>query len=937
MGHTTGSDAGRSSVSGRSLASDAQAGEPTASDRRLKERLLSGTGGAIGRFVVLRELGEGNMGLVFAAYDAELDRKVAIKLLRSTPGEGSIGRDRLLREAQALARLSHPNVVTVYEVGEFEQQVFLAMEFVEGPTLLQWLRDAPRDYRAVLRVFVEAGRGLAAAHAAEILHRDFKPSNVLIGVDGRVRVADFGLAQDRREPDAAASSNQVGWSGSLTNISLGEPLTIAGTIVGTPSYMAPERFVVGAPVDARADQFSFCVALYEALYGERPFHGATFGELRDAVLSRSIVAPREAPVPAWLRKVVLRGLARDPAARFPSMQALIDALERDPARTRRWVVAGVGAAALLVAGGYVLARAGDPPPPQPSCQDARPLLAAAWDDRRADVERALLATQTPFAADTADRVVAELDRWADAWAAAHVDACAAHVRGEQSAALLDLRMTCLQRRRGELVALLDRLAVADTATVRAAVAAVDQLTPIERCADAEALTAAIPPPADPTAAARVAALRDRLAEARAAGWTRKHAEGLAIVKNVVTEAKTLAYRPLLAEALVVRGDLEDASGDYEAARASLQEGLWLADVCGDDVLLAKAMSALMVVLGERQAKFEEALRWRPHADAVVMRAGEGTTVHAMLLGAVGTTLARSGRTSEALQTLALALALTERLFAPGDRVVLDAVRDLGNAHFFHGQAHEAQALYRRALTIAEETYGPHHPEIARLALNLGAAHLSVNEVDAAQGHLERALAISEAALGPDHPELSPVLSNLGTLLTNRGEFRRARALIVRAIAIDERALGPDHPDLATSLLSLGQLDAALGDYAAARPLARRCLEIRERSFGTAHPLAAEALLELGSIELADGAAPAAQAWLERALTVVEGATEGANPALGPQVRFTLAKALRLTGEGRRAEALAGAALTEYRALDPEDLTHSIAGIEAWRAAAPPRR
>jgi serine/threonine-protein kinase len=229
---------------------------------------------------------------------------------------------------------------------------------------------------------------------------------------------------------------------------------------------------------------------------------------------------------------------------------------------------------------------------------------------------------------------------------------------------------------------------------------------------------------------------------------RKHGEGLAIAQEVVGEANALAYRPLLAEALVVRGDLEDASGDYEAARASLHDGLWLADACRDDDLLARAMSSLMTVVGSRQAKFEEALRWRPHADAVVMRAGEGTTIHAMLLGAVGTTLFRQGRTGEALPVLAQRLAIVERNFAPDDRVVLDAVRDLGNAQLFYGQPHEAQALYRRALTIAEETYGPQHPEIARLALNLGGAHLSANEFDEAKGPLERALAISGAALGP---------------------------------------------------------------------------------------------------------------------------------------------------------------------------------------------
>ena len=905
---------------------------------QIKERLLSGTGGHIGRFVVLRELGEGGMGVVFAAYDPELDRKAAIKLLRSLRGEGSIGRGRLLREAQALARLSHPNVVTIYEVGEFERQVFLAMEFVQGPTLLEWLREAPRDRAAILRVFVEAGRGLAAAHAAEILHRDFKPANVLLGADGRVRVADFGLAQaqDRREieRDASASGNETapGWTGSFSLGTLTAPLTVAGQIVGTPSYMAPERFISGAPVDARADQFSFCVALHEALYGVRPFAGKTFGELREAVLSGEIVAPpREAKVPAWLRKVVLRGLSRDPEARFPSMLELLAAIERDPVRARRRWLAGAGAAALLVAGGYALAHAGGPPQ-EPSCQDARPLLAPVWDDRRADVERALLATQASFAADTWERVAGGLDRWADAWAAAHLDACRSHLRGEQSAALLDLRMVCLQRRRGELSALVDRLAQADAATVIAAVSAIDELTPLARCSDAAALTAAIPPPEDPQAAARVAALRDRIAEARAAGSTRKHADGLAIAREVVAEAQALAYRPLLAEALAARGFLEDGSGDYEAARATWTEALWLADACRDDVLLAKVMGELVSLLGNRQAKFEEALRWRPHADAVVLRVGEATASHAGLLMAFGTALYRQGRTNEALPLLEQALAISVQVHGPEERKLLAPLSGLGNVRFLAGDAEAAKQLYRRALAIGERVYGPQHPEVASIVGNLGTAHASLGEFTEAKALFERALAIDEAALGPDHPEVSVMLGNLGALLSQQNELKRARELLARSIAIDEPALGPDHPDLAGGLYNLGLLDADLGDRAGARALLRRSLAIRERAIAPDHPLVAEVLAEIGRIELEDGEVKAAAATLERALVIVEKAREGHFPELEPRVRFNLARALRAGGKHRRAEALAREALVRYRAIDAERFAASIGEIEAWLAA-----
>ncbi|HEY0134809.1 MAG TPA: serine/threonine-protein kinase, partial [Nannocystis sp.] len=393
-----------------------------ATDDVRKASLLTGTGARIGRFHVLRLIGEGGMGMVFAAYDEELDRKVAIKLLRNLPGEGSIGRTRLLREAQALARLSHPNVVTVYEVGEFEQQVFIAMEFVLGDTLYKWLRDGARPWREVVRVFIEAGRGLAVAHAAGILHRDFKPANVLLGTDGRVRVLDFGLAlaQGRRDGDAELVGAHSGSSSSMRQ----EALTEAGAVLGTPAYMAPERYIAGRTVDARVDQFSFCVALHEALYGARPFPGREYAELRKTILRGTIPeAPRGSKVPKWLRRVVLRGLALDPANRFPDMEALLVALQRDPDRTRRLVFAGLGVGAVLIAGGYGLAQATGGPA---LCPDARERL--AWDSRRAEVERAFAGTQVSYAADTWTRISGELDTYADTWTAGHSDACESHAR-----------------------------------------------------------------------------------------------------------------------------------------------------------------------------------------------------------------------------------------------------------------------------------------------------------------------------------------------------------------------------------------------------------------------------------------------------------------------------------------------------------------------------
>ena len=283
----------------------------------------------IGRFRVLRPLGAGGMSVVYAAYDEKLDRRIALKLLRG--GETPDSQPRLLREAQAMARLAHPNVVAVHEVGTWNDQVYVAMEFVKGRDLRTWLAEAPQHHADVVEVFTAAGRGLAAAHHAGIVHRDFKPANVLLGDDGRVRVVDFGLARTGNEQLPDLSHTRL--PAPIT--SLTTSLTMTGALVGTPAYMSPEQHA-GRLADARSDQFSFCVALWEGLYGVTPFAGQTLTALAEEVVAGRIApVPEDSNVPAWLRRVLLRGLAVDPAARWPSMDDLLDELARDPEKLRR--------------------------------------------------------------------------------------------------------------------------------------------------------------------------------------------------------------------------------------------------------------------------------------------------------------------------------------------------------------------------------------------------------------------------------------------------------------------------------------------------------------------------------------------------------------------------------------------------------------------------
>ncbi len=319
------------------------------------------TGARIGRYLVIESVGLGAMGVVYGAYDPELDRKVALKLLKPGHGAKETARARLVREAKAMARLSHPNVVAVHDVGVFEDQVFLAMEFLSGGTVKTWLAARTRSWREILAVFVAAGRGLIAAHSAGLVHRDFKPDNVLLDKDGRPRVVDFGIAREAasgaEELGELEATGEPGLAAARSTPHLRESsgsnrplltLTKTGALVGTPAYMAPEQFM-GERGDERSDQFAFCVAVYEGLYGERPFAG-------DDVLSISLNVtqeqmrplPKDRGVPTWIRRVIVRGMRLNPSARWPSMAALVAALEDDPAVKLRRRLIAAGTIALVV-------------------------------------------------------------------------------------------------------------------------------------------------------------------------------------------------------------------------------------------------------------------------------------------------------------------------------------------------------------------------------------------------------------------------------------------------------------------------------------------------------------------------------------------------------------------------------------------------------------
>ncbi|HEY5920337.1 MAG TPA: serine/threonine-protein kinase, partial [Kofleriaceae bacterium] len=524
----------------------------------------------LGRFEILDVIGQGSMGIVYRARDPELDRIVAIKARRDRSKLAAAAEERLRREARALARLDHPNVVSVHEMGTDAGVAYLAMEYVEGVTLAGWLQTAP-SRAAIVELVVAAGRGLAAAHARGLIHRDFKPSNVLVSTTGVPKVGDFGLVRVDRVVEAASSGDH----GELT-------MTSAGSLVGTPAYMAPEQ-LRGAVATEASDQFAFCVTLYEALYARRPFAGDTVAELV-AAIERGPRFPAAPRVAGRIRRALERGLAADPGRRFASMDALLAKLSTRWNRAA-WLgavaAAGVAVTAIALASG---AGGGVAP-----CSGSDAHVRDAWNGTRASAaERAFAATKLPYAGATWAQVKAGLDGYAAAWSTAHEGACLAGKRGETSPEVLDARMQCLDHRLDELRAFGDALVVADPAVVRRATRALGSLAPIDRCLDLDVNLARLAPPADPATRAAVDQLRRDLAGARITLDTGKLDAALAAVTPLVAKARTLGYAPVLAEALFVLGHAHTELEQGADARAALDEAARTAYAARHDEIAARA-------------------------------------------------------------------------------------------------------------------------------------------------------------------------------------------------------------------------------------------------------------------------------------------------------------------------------------------------------------
>jgi tetratricopeptide (TPR) repeat protein len=826
----------------------------------------------IGRYVVLDRLGAGAMALVLAAYDAELDRPVALKLVH--PRSSSInGRPRLLKEAQSLAQLAHPNVVTIYDVGTHGAHVYLAMELVQGGTLKAWLRAGGHAWGDVLERFVAAGRGLAAAHAAGIVHRDFKPDNVLLGEDGRPRVADFGLATAavRDEPYIP---RMVAETISL----LDQQLTATGMVVGTPAYMAPEQ-MAGRSIDARADQFSFCVALHEALFGER---------VRvDPDEPHRFLAPVASPLgpargaPRWLRRVLARGMAIRPRERWPSMDALLREIVDRAARRRRIAVFALGGALLgALFGAKRIDRA-----EVASCERAAEAGGRVWTQAARDrVEQAITSTALAHADDTWQRVGAGLDEYAARWTAMYVASC-----GNPDPIAAEATRTCLARRRGALRAAVDVLADSDARVVDRAARVVAGLPALDDCADPERASA--PVPADPALAADVERTRDELQRAAALEQAGRWPEGIALARELAARADAIEYAPLAAEAALQLGSLLEQSGDVKAAEPVLARAVALATAEDQPATAALAMIRVIGAVGYHQARIEEGLWWSRHAEAWAARAGLDRRERVLLRNNTAAVLFRVGDYDGAGAIYEQNIAMLEdpppRSIAERQELA-NALNNLGNVYARRNMHDLSARTLERAVTVLGELLGTEHPNVAITLANLGNMRYDQGELESSRIYLERALEVLRRSVGDGHPAVASTLGNLGLVLARLGDGEAGRRRLEESVQLKRARLGDDHPDVAHSLNNLGEIVREQGDVQAAAELHREAAEIWMR-VDPEHPYATYPIANLGLDLLELGEIEAGLAYLRRTEHIC--ATKQVDPTVVATTAFGLARAL----------------------------------------------
>ena len=781
-------------------------------------------GATVGRYVILGRLSISGTGVVYAAFDPELDKKIAVKLIvveQDDPKRFDEERERLLAQAEAGAKVSHECTVEVHDVGTVAGGIFIAMEFVDGIDLRQWMeaRDEPFPWREVTRVFREAGRGLAAAHAAGVVHGDFTPERVLLAERGRICVLDFGLASMYEEPDEIdVSKLRESFPGTLNTAELdAAPIDVRGT----PAFMSPEVHI-GRDPDEKSDQFSFCVAFYEALYGERPFTGSRRSAIALEMINHRVRdAPKEADVPGWLREVLIKGLHPRPASRYPSMDALISELEIDPTASRgRWLkgFAVVGAFGFVVGGAaylYYLERH--------QCDEQSDLLIGVWDPpQRQRLHDKLVASGRPHAEDTWTGVEAALDDWTAEWLDYRLRACkATRVRKEDSEELLVQRNACLDAHLGLLAAYGRVYAEPTGPMVDRAYSVATSLPRPRTCVSADVRRTTAPPPDD--IAQQVADLRISHDDA----WIAYRAGALdkARADAARTDASLagLEYPPLQASTALLQGVVAREKGELAEAEAYLHRAATISHRAALTPVLARTWIATTTTVGRSAGRAKEAAMWAEYAHSVADRLGD-SGLRAALHVAAGDAARANGRTAEAAAAYHRALAEISDDTAPGPAFDEVAAR-LGTLLTERGELEGAEDYLVRAIEARQRRLGPKHPLVAEARVVLARVYRGQDRLEDAARLLERSLTVQRNALGISAPGVIDSQIALAEVAEARQDARSALAYYDAASKGISSRSESDDTRVATVELGRGRAMLALGDHASARGALERAVTL----------------------------------------------------------------------------------------------------------------
>lgn len=699
----------------------------------------------VGRYRLGSVLGKGAHGIVYEAFDPRLGRAVALKIVTVCT---SADCERVVREARMLATVSDPHVVHVFEVGVSDEDPpapHVVMELVQGVTLREWLSAARRPWRAVVAMILQAARGLWAAHRVGIMHRDFKPDNALVGEDGRVRVVDFGLARAVQELDVTDEAGVASGSGSSD-----PALTPAGYVMGTPAYMAPEVFE-GDAVPA-SDQYSLSVALYEGLFGRRPFVAASTIELRALVRnSEARLPPNRSGVPRRVCALVMKGLGKRPEDRHADLGEWIRALERAAAPRRVPVLASVLGAGAVAAGLALASPAADP------CVTGE----AAWTSARADVP-------------LSDEANAALREHRRAWLATETAACAA------SAGPLPWRTrSCLDARLRDVTAIVSVIATRPGTDSARDARAVGALPSPSQCGDPHADAVAAP---DPAQAGAVEELERRLSDLRA-----RHAaslggkDALELSAQLLQDARAVGYAPVVAEAGRMYGRMLMFDHQGDSARDAFEDAYFVAQRADLWKHAALAATEVFRINAQERRNAPAAHEWRAHTDAAFARAGVDPRSNPAYLDAWGWLATLEGNHALAAEVLSEAV---ETMRARGEGrgpIACDLENHLGAALVGAERYEDALEPFRRAASIAKELEGEGSRRRAAALDNAGLCLTQLGRLDEALDLHEHALAIRES-IGPDQVELGASYGNLALVLHELGRTREAFAWMDRSLA-----------------------------------------------------------------------------------------------------------------------------------------------------------